>query len=99
VSRLVLASSPHSVSWTNIALFWKPVLDTRLYGRLLATDRNLNELRFISGEFSWRYRNRLTFERPVPAWSYTFFPYLRGEGYYSSRFNKWNETSLSAGAI
>jgi len=70
-----------------------------LVWKIVATDRNLFELRFISREFAWRYRNRLTFERPVPAWSYTFFPYLRGEAYYSSLFNKWNETSLSAGAV
>ena len=34
-----------------------------LFGDVLLSDRNRLDLRFIDGEFSWRYRNRLSAER------------------------------------
>jgi hypothetical protein len=38
------------------------------------SDRNRADLRFINGEFSWRYRNRLTVEKTVSILSYHFSP-------------------------
>lgn len=67
--------------------------------KILLTDRNRSELRIIAGSFSWRYRNRLTLERPMSTRSYSFSPYIRGEGYYDSKYDKWSATTLSAGAI
>ena len=48
----------------------------------LFSDRNRADFRFINGEFSWRYRNRLTAERTVSILSYHFTPYARGEVYF-----------------
>ncbi len=70
-----------------------------LVWKVFATDRNRGEIRWIGGAFSWRYRNRLTLERQVPLRSYTFLPYLRGEGIFDSRYGKWSATRLCAGLV
>ena len=64
----------------------------------LFSDRNRADLRFISGESSWRYRNRLTIERTVSILSYHFTPYVRGEVYFDSNSGKWSRTSEDVGA-
>lgn len=63
----------------------------------LFSDRNRADLRFINGEFSWRYRNRLTVERTVSILSYHFTPYVRGEVYFDSNYEKWSRTSGTMG--
>lgn len=68
-------------------------------GKILLEDRNRSELRFIAGSFFWRYRNRVTLERPLSVHLYSFSPYVRSEGFYDSRYGKWSATTLSAGAI
>jgi len=64
----------------------------------LVSDRNRADLRFIDGEFSWRYRNRLTVERTVSILSYHFSPFVRGEVYFDSNYEKWSRTSGTLGA-
>lgn len=66
---------------------------------VLLTDRNRVDLRNISGEFSWRYRNRLAAERTVRMAGYHFTPYIRGEVYYDSRHEKWSRTAATVGLI
>ena len=63
----------------------------------LISDRSRADLRFINGEFSWRYRNRLTVERTVSIRSYHFTPYVRGEVYFDSNYEKWSRTSETMG--
>jgi len=60
--------------------------------------RNRADLRFVEGEFSWRYRNRPTVERTVSIRSYHFTPYVRGEVYFDSNYGKWSRTSEDLGA-
>jgi hypothetical protein len=60
--------------------------------------RNRADLRFINGEFSWRYRNSPTVERTVSIRSYHFTPYASGEVFFDSNYAKWNVTSESLGA-
>jgi hypothetical protein len=67
--------------------------------KIVVSDRNRGELRFIAGAFSWCYRNRLTLGRAISVHSYSFSPYLRGEGFYDSKYEKWSTIALSAGAI
>jgi Protein of unknown function (DUF2490) len=69
-----------------------------LVGGVLLSDRNDADLRFIDHEFSWRYRNRLTAERTLSLASYHFTPFVRGEVYYDSNFQKWSRTAESLGA-
>jgi Protein of unknown function (DUF2490) len=64
----------------------------------LFSDRNRADLRFINGEFSWRYRNRPTVERTVSILSYHFTPYARGEVYFDSKYRKWSRVSETFGA-
>ena len=69
-----------------------------LMSGFLVSDRNRADLRFIDGDFSWRYRNRLTVERTVSILSYHFSPYVRGEVYFDSNYEKWSRTSESLGS-
>ena len=63
----------------------------------LVSDRNRSDLRWIGGRFSWRYRNLLTVERTVKIKSFSFNPYVEGEVYFDSRYEKWSKNSYSFG--
>ena len=65
---------------------------------VFVSDRNRMELRSIGGEFSWRYRNRMTIEREFTIRRFRLNPYARGEIYYDSRFDKLSRTALIAGS-
>jgi hypothetical protein len=62
-------------------------------------ERNRFDLRVISDQFSWRYRNRLTLERSFSIKSFSFSPYARGEIYYDSKPGTWNKSTYSFGAV
>ena len=67
---------------------------------ILLSDRNRVDFRFISGQsFSWRYRNRVTFERNFSIRNYKFTPYLRGELFYDSRFDKIAKNAFTVGSV
>ena len=61
--------------------------------------RNRADLRFIKGEFSWRYRNSPTVERTVSIRSYHFTPYASGEVFFDSNYGKWSVTSETLGVL
>lgn len=65
---------------------------------ILLSDRNRADLRVIRGNFSWRYRNRLTLERSFRIKSFRLIPFARGEVYYDSRYSIWNKNSYAFGA-
>jgi hypothetical protein len=65
---------------------------------VLVSDRHRMDLRFIEGQFSWRYRNRLTIEKEFTINRFRFNPYARGEIYYDSRFDKWSRNALIVGS-
>ena len=66
---------------------------------ILVADRNRVDLRWINGDFSWRYRNRLMVERTFGIHSYHFTPYVRGEAYYVSTAGKWSRTAEDVGCL
>jgi len=68
-------------------------------GKLLISNRCREDLDWSEGEFTWRYRNRLTVERDQKIRSYKFTPYVAAEPYYESQYGKWSTTALYAGAI
>ena len=68
-------------------------------GALLITDRNRADLDWKSGQFTWRYRNKLTLERTVAIHSYHLIPYAAVEPFYESQYAKWSTTSLYAGCL
>ena len=49
---------------------------------MLLDDRNRLELRIISGDVTWRYRNRLTFQRTFQTHRFKFTLYARAEAFY-----------------
>jgi hypothetical protein len=67
--------------------------------KVLITDRNRFDLDWKSGGFTWRYRNRLQAEGPVPIGSYHMTPYASVEPFYESQYGKWAETAIYAGCI
>ena len=65
--------------------------------KVLLSDRNRVDLRFVNGEFSARYRNRATFEREFTIRRVRVTPYVSGEVFYDSRFDTWNRNRLTVG--
>lgn len=66
--------------------------------KVLMADRNRAELRWIDGEASFRYRNRLLFERPFTIFKRKVAPYASAEAYWDGRFTSWNKFRYTAGA-
>ena len=65
---------------------------------MLLSDRNREDFRFVNGDFSFRYRNRLMLEREFRIFGRSFTPYGSVEVYHDSRFDVWNRNRLTAGA-
>lgn len=65
---------------------------------ILLSDRNRQDWRFVNGDFSFRYRNRVRLEREFRVWRRSFTPYGSAEAYYDTRFDVWNRNRLTAGA-
>ena len=86
-------NAPVTNRWDLIATANLP-----LRGGILLSDRNRADLDWQSGEFQWRYRNRLSLERPFRISSYHFRAYVRDEEFYESRYEKWSTTALYAGS-
>ena len=71
---------------------------TSHFGHLLLSNRNRMDFRVIDGTYSWRYRNRLSFERELSVGPVRVNPYSRFEAYYDSRFAAFSRTELMMGA-
>ncbi len=63
------------------------------------SDRNRADLDWKNGSFTWRYRNKLTFDRTFSIRSYHLIPYAAAEPFYESQYGKWSTTSLYAGCL
>jgi hypothetical protein len=69
-----------------------------LPGNLLLSDRNREDFRFIDGDFSFRYRNRVTIEREFhPFNKRSITPYASGEVFYDTRYSTWNRNRWAVG--
>jgi uncharacterized protein DUF2490 len=66
--------------------------------QVLFTDRNREDLRWVNGEFSARYRNRVTLEREFKVLNRPVTPYGSAEVFYDTRFHTWNRNRLAVGA-
>jgi hypothetical protein len=69
-----------------------------LKGGVLVSNRGRVDARFIDGEYSWRFRSRLSVEKEFSIGSVRMNPYDRGELFYDSRFDKWSRTEWIGGA-
>ncbi|MGB8837135.1 MAG: DUF2490 domain-containing protein, partial [Candidatus Acidiferrales bacterium] len=67
--------------------------------RILISDRNRGDLDWSNGQFTWRYRNRLTAERRFTIKNYHPAPYVSAEVFYESQYSKWSSTNLYAGCL
>lgn len=90
-----IITSPGAVA-TNRAIEAVTVHAPTIAGILLS-DRNRADLDWQAGNFSWRYRNKLTAERTISVASYHFIPYVAAEPFYESKYGKWSTTDLYAG--
>ena len=68
-----------------------------LPGKFLLSDRNRQDFRFVDGDYSFRYRNRLTLEREFVFRERAITPYTSGELYFDSRFKIWNRNRYAFG--
>ncbi len=66
---------------------------------LLIESRNRMEFRFIGGEYSWRYRNRLTVDRDFAIGRLRWTPYVRGEVYYDGKVHRWSRATWTVGSV
>jgi hypothetical protein len=64
---------------------------------ILLSDRNREDVRWLNGEFSSRYRNRVTLEREFKVLNRGVTPYGSIEAFYDSRFDSWNRNRVAAG--
>jgi hypothetical protein len=62
-----------------------------LPAKMQLSDRNRADLRVIQGQFSWRYRNRITLERSFTINKYPITPYAQAEFYYNSQSDSWDK--------
>ena len=69
-----------------------------LAGGVLVSNRGRLDLRFIDGEYSWRFRTRLSVEKEFSIGALRMNPYVRGEVFYDSRFDEWSRTEWIGGA-
>lgn len=64
---------------------------------VLFQDRSRVEFRWTGGDFSVRYRNKLTVQRPFKANVFRFTPYAFGEMFYDGRHHSWNQSQYAFG--
>jgi Protein of unknown function (DUF2490) len=69
-----------------------------LKGGVLVSNRGRVDARFIDGEYSWRFRSRLSVEKEFSFGPVRMNSYVRGELFYDSRFDKWSRTEWIGGA-
>ena len=65
----------------------------------LVTDKNRADLDWQGGNFTWRYRNKLTVQRTFIIHSFHFIPYVAAEPFYESQYGKWSSTDLYVGSL
>jgi hypothetical protein len=65
----------------------------------LLTDRNRVEFRWVNGEYSTRYRNKLTVERDSCVRGFRFDPYVSAEFFYDISKSSWNQEQYAAGIL
>ena len=69
----------------------------RPWGRWLLEDRNRLEFRWVDGDYSTRYRNRVTVERDLLVHAFRFTPYASAELFYDFASGTIDEQQYAVG--
>ena len=72
-------------------------LRKKIKSSILLTDRNRQDWRWMDGDFSFRYRNRLTAEKEFRIAGRTISPYGSAEIFYDTRFSTFNRYRFASG--
>jgi hypothetical protein len=78
-------------------LLFEQTLRVPIPWKILLSDRNREDLRWVDGSFSVRYRNRLMLERDFGIRNFRFTGYGSAEIYYDSRFDTFNRNRFVIG--
>ena len=68
-----------------------------LPARFLVQDRSRIEFRWNGGTYNFRYRNKLTVDRPFKINKFRFQPYASGELFWDRNHHAWNENQYAFG--
>lgn len=66
-------------------------------GKVLLQDRNRVEFRWVDGVYDFRYRNKLTVDRPLKVNQLRFTAYASGELFWDRNHHEWNENRYAFG--
>lgn len=66
--------------------------------KLLLTDRNRMEFRWVNGDYRFRYRNRFRMERPYKFGRFRITPFADTEAYYDQHYGRWSQFRFGGGA-
>jgi len=87
-----------SNSFPQHAIFVEETVRKHLSEHLLLSDRNRQEMRWLNGDLSGRFRNRLQLQRSFSLGGRSFVPYGSGEVFYDTRYSTFNRFRFIAGA-
>ena len=93
--RLQTLNSGKTSAENRLAL--QAVAQFRPASRLLLSDRNRVEFRWVNGVYSTRYRNLVQGEYDLKIHEFRFSPYASAEFFYSSTTSSWNQEWYTAG--
>jgi uncharacterized protein DUF2490 len=86
-------------SYQEQRILFEQTFRTQIPWQVLLSDRNREELRWLSGSFSARYRNRLKLERDFRAGDYKLTGYASAEVFYDTRYDTFNRIRYECGVI
>ena len=67
--------------------------------KLLLSDRNRFEFRWVNGDYHVRYRNRPALERSFKLYRRKITPYIAGELFWDQRYKKLNVYKFTSGVL
>ena len=79
-------------------IFLEQTFHKPLARQFALSDRNREEFRWVSGDASMRFRNRLKLEKNIGIKGRSLVPYASGEIYYDTKYSTFNRYRVTTGA-